>query len=66
MATSYVAAFGSVIVKYRTVSIPTVTLSWVMTPDGGKETTCSRRSMSGFTRSTNGTTMLRPGLSVRE
>jgi hypothetical protein len=61
-----VADLGSVIVKYRTVSIPTVTLSWVMTPDGGNDTTCSRRSMSGLTRSTNGMTMLSPGLSVRE
>src|SRR5919108_566793 len=38
-----------------TVSIPTTRLSSVITGWGGNETTCSRRSSSGFTRSTNGT-----------
>ena len=38
------------------------TLSPVMTPAGLKVTTCSRRSMSGRTRSTNGTTIVSPGV----
>src|SRR4051795_1237651 len=33
-----------------TVSMPTTRLSSVMTGCGGNETTCSRRSISGFTR----------------
>src|SRR3954470_10465479 len=49
-----------------TVSIPTTRLSSVITGCGGKETTCSRRSSSGLTRSTNGTISVRPGSSVRE
>ena len=36
----------------------------VITGCGGKETTCSRMSTSGRTRSMNGTRMLRPGESV--
>jgi hypothetical protein len=44
-------------VKYRTVSIPTETLSAVITGCGGKVTTCSRRSSSGRTRSMKGTTI---------
>src|SRR3954451_21361016 len=48
-----------------TVSIPTTRLSSVMTGWGGKETTCSRRSISGFMRSTNGTISASPGSSVR-
>src|SRR3954471_17009041 len=48
-----------------TVSMPTTRLSSVITGCGGKETTCSRRSISGLTRSTNGTISARPGSSVR-
>src|SRR3954447_5226240 len=48
-----------------TVSMPTTRLSSVITGCGGKETTCSRRSISGFTRSTNGTISASPGSSVR-
>src|SRR3954452_1743108 len=48
-----------------TVSMPTTRLSSVITGCGGDETTCSRRSISGLTRSTNGTTSARPGSSVR-
>src|SRR4051794_20055804 len=40
-------------------------LSSVITGWGGNETTCSRRSSSGLTRSTYGTTSARPGSSVR-
>jgi hypothetical protein len=54
-----------VIVKYRTESIWMPTLSPVITPAGWNVTTCSRRSMSGRTRSTNGTTIARPGDRVR-
>ena len=43
----------------------TTRLSSVITGCGGKETTCSRRSSSGSSRSTNGIRMVRPGLSVR-
>src|SRR3954462_10303664 len=49
-----------------TVSIPTTRLSSVITGWGGNETTCSRRSSSGLTRSTNGTISASPGASVRE
>ena len=48
-----------------TVSMPTTRLSLVMTGCGGKLTTCSRRSMSGRSRSMNGTTTLSPACSVR-
>src|SRR3954454_2252380 len=48
-----------------TVSIPTTRLSSVITGCGGNETTCSRRSSSGLTRSTNGTISGSPGGSVR-
>src|SRR3954466_593966 len=48
-----------------TVSMPTTRLSSVMTGCGGKDTTCSRRSISGFTRSMNGTISASPGSSVR-
>src|SRR5579884_1643228 len=48
-----------------TVSMLTTRLSSVITGCGGKETTCSRRSSSGRSRSTNGTTSARPGESVR-
>src|SRR6476661_7661008 len=48
-----------------TVSIPTTRLSSVMTGCGGNETTCSRRSISGLTRSMNGTISASPGSSVR-
>jgi hypothetical protein len=48
-----------------TVSMPTTRLSSVITGWGGKETTCSRRSMSGLTRSTNGMISVSPGSSVR-
>jgi hypothetical protein len=40
-------------------------LSAVITGWGGKDTTCSRRSSSGRTRSMNGTTIVMPGVSVR-
>ena len=53
------------IVKYRTVSIPTETLSSVITGCGGNVTTCSRKSMRGRTRSMNGMTIVSPGSSVR-
>src|SRR3954453_5393399 len=43
-----------------TVSIDTTRLSSVMTGCGGNDTTCSRRSIMYRTRSTNGTTTLRP------
>jgi len=49
-----------------TVSIPTTRLSSVMTGCGGNATTCSRRSISGFTRSMNGTISVSPASSVRE
>src|SRR5271168_2682337 len=45
--------------------MPTTRLSRVMTGCGGKLTTCSRRSMSGRSRSTNGVTTFRPACSVR-
>src|SRR3954447_1014677 len=48
-----------------TVSMPTTRLSSVITGWGGNETTCSRRSIRGLTRSTNGTMSARPGSSVR-
>src|SRR3954451_9927457 len=48
-----------------TESMFTVRLSSVMTGCGGNETTCSRRSISGRTRSTYGTTSASPGWSVR-
>src|SRR3954469_10106705 len=48
-----------------TVSMPTTRLSSVITGCGGNETTCSRRSISGLTRSTNGTINASPGSSVR-
>ena len=48
-----------------TVSMPTTRLSRVITGWGGKLTTCSRRSMSGRSRSTNGVTMFSPAFSVR-
>src|SRR3954466_1300796 len=44
-----------------TVSMPTTRLSSVMTGCGGKLTTCSRRSINGRMRSTNGTRMVGPG-----
>ena len=44
-----------------TVSMQTTRLSSVITGCGGKDTTCSRRSISGRSRSTNGTRMVRPG-----
>src|SRR4051812_8819480 len=47
-----------------TESICTTRLSSVITGCGGKETTCSRRSISGRTRSTNGITTASPGSSV--
>jgi hypothetical protein len=47
------------------VSIPTWRLSEVITGWGGKEMTCSRRSIVARTRSTNGTRMDRPGCNVR-
>ena len=40
----------------------TTTLSSVITGWGGKATTCSRRSISGLSRSTNGITIARPGV----
>ena len=40
----------------------TTRLSSVITGCGGNETTCSRRSISGRSRSTNGTTIVRPGV----
>lgn len=48
-----------------TVSMFTTRLSWVITGWGGNGTTCSRRSMRLRMVSMNGTTMLRPALSVR-
>ncbi len=48
-----------------TVSMLTIRLSLVMTGCGGKLTTCSRRSISGRSRSMNGIIMLRPACSVR-
>jgi hypothetical protein len=48
-----------------TVSIPTTRLSSVITGCGGNDTTCSRRSISGRTRSTNGTISASPASSVR-
>ena len=44
-----------------TVSIETTRLSSVITGCGGNETTCSRRSISGRSRSTNGTSDREPG-----
>src|SRR5512133_3834782 len=49
-----------------TVSIETTTLSSVITGWGLNETTCSRRSTISRIRSTNGTTIASPALSVRE
>src|SRR5438045_3896388 len=49
-----------------TVSIETTTLSSVITGWGLNETTCSRRSTISRIRSTKGTTIARPALSVRE
>src|SRR5437763_688667 len=43
----------------------TTRLSSVITGCGSNETTCSRRSTMSRIRSTNGTTIVRPGLSVR-
>jgi hypothetical protein len=43
----------------------TTRLSSVITGCGWNETTCSRRSISGRSRSMNGITMATPGLSVR-
>src|SRR6478736_1681730 len=43
----------------------TTRLSSVITGCGGKDTTCSRRSRRGSSRSTNGIRMVRPGFSVR-
>jgi hypothetical protein len=48
-----------------TESMATVRLSDVMTGWGGKDTTCSRRSIIGRIRSTNGTSNVRPGPCVR-
>ena len=48
-----------------TESTPTVRLSDVITGCGGKLTTCSRRSMSGRMRSTNGSRKVSPGVAVR-
>ena len=48
-----------------TESIATVRLSDVITGCGGKLTTCSRRSISGRIRSTNGTSTATPGPWVR-
>src|SRR3712207_4836299 len=45
--------------------MPTCRLSAVITGCGGKEMTCSRRSMVARTRSTNGTSSARPGDRVR-
>src|SRR3954453_16643011 len=45
--------------------MPTCRLSEVITGCGGKEMTCSRRSMVARTRSTNGTSRASPGESVR-
>ena len=47
-----------------TESIETTRLSSVITGCGSNETTCSRRSISGLSRSTNGITTCRPGVSV--
>jgi hypothetical protein len=44
----------------------TTRLSSVITGCGWKDTTCSRRSISGRMRSTNGTIIASPGESVRE
>src|SRR3954470_13037881 len=49
-----------------TESMLTTRLSSVITGCGGNETTCSRRSRSGRTASTNGTTMGRPGVGERD
>ena len=46
------------------MSIETTRLSSVITGCGGKDTTCSRMSMSGRTRSMNGMRMFSPGSSV--
>src|SRR5579862_4202919 len=48
-----------------TESIETTRLSSVITGCGLNETTCSRRSISGRRRSTNGTTIARPGVRIR-
>jgi hypothetical protein len=48
-----------------TVSMPTTRLSSVITGCGGNATTCSRRSISGLTRSMNGTISVSPASSVR-
>src|SRR3954451_21111978 len=48
-----------------TESMATVRLSDVMTGCGGKLTTCSRRSINGRMRSTNGTRIVSPGVAVR-
>jgi hypothetical protein len=48
-----------------TESMLTTRLSSVITGCGGKETTCSRMSISGRSRSMNGITIVRPASSVR-
>src|SRR5690349_13352605 len=48
-----------------TESMLTTRLSSVMVGCGGKETTCSRRSISGRMRSMKGTSRARPGSRVR-
>ena len=48
-----------------TVSIWITRLSSVITGCGGNETTVSRRSISGLTRSTYGTTSVSPASRVR-
>jgi len=48
-----------------TESIETTRLSSVITGCGLNDTTCSRRSISGRSRSMNGTTIASPGESVR-
>jgi len=50
--------------KYTTVSMSTVRLSLVITDCGGKETTCSRKSILSRIRSMNGTKKFSPGLNV--
>src|SRR3954453_18690667 len=49
-----------------TVSMATTRLSSVITGCGGNDTTCSRRSISGFTRAPKGTISVSPGSGVRE
>ena len=48
-----------------TESMLTTRLSSVITGCGGNDTTCSRRSMSGRSRSTYGTSSDSPAFSVR-